>query len=410
MMILRLTSRWLYVVLLLLVCGMSIASEPTITLQEAFQRVDQNNLELKALRSAVKAADGAVRQARLIPNPEAEIELEDLGRSTTEVVVSQTIGLGGTRGARIRLARAAAQAAEIELTLAGLRLRAEAMRRFGATIAVKQKLTFMDSLIVLAENTMVSVERRVEAGAAMTLDLVRAETALQEIRLERAGLEREFLQARRELAMLWNEVSEPNWEPAGMLTCSPFYLSPDEINAALESHPAIRLLETRSMAAREERAEARAGRFPELSIGVGVLLDNEQDQRASLLRASVSMPLFDRQQGTFSQKGHELQQAECLRNNEITARRTEVTRVATELTTLTERIATTQRTILPKTEQILTELMDYYRQGAVGILEVLEAQRAVLEKWLEHTDNLRERTALAADLLKLTGIECEVLE
>jgi cobalt-zinc-cadmium efflux system outer membrane protein len=250
----------------------------------------------------------------------------------------------------------------------------------------------------------------VEAGATMALDFVRAETALQEITMARYELEREFLQTRRELGMLWNDMSEPNWEPAGMLTCSPFYLSSDEIDTALEGHPAIRMLEMRRRAVQEELAETRAERFPELNIGVGVLLDSEQNQQTSLLRASFSLPLFDRHQGIISQKNHELEQSNHIKNSEVMARRIDVSRVANELMVLSERITTTQSTILPKKEQILNALMDHYEHGAVGILEVLEAQQAVLEKWLEHTDDLRERSAVAADLLELTGIVCEVLE
>jgi cobalt-zinc-cadmium efflux system outer membrane protein len=381
-----------------------------MTLQEVYQRIDRENLELKALRSAMKAADSAGRQARLIPNPEAEIELEDLGSAAMEAVISQTIGFGGVRGSGIRRSRALAVAAEMELESARLRLRAEAMRRFSSAIAVKQKLDLMDSLIVLSQNMLSTVGHRVEAGATMALDLVRAETALQEITMARYELEREFLQARRELGMLWNDMSEPNWEPAGMLTCSPFYLSADEINTALEVHPAIRMLEMRRRAVQEELAETRAERFPELNIGVGVLLDSEQNQQTSLLRASFSLPLFDRHQGIISQKNHELEQSNHIKNSEIMARRIDVSRVANELMVLSERITTTQSTILPKKEQILNALIDYYEHGAVGILEVLEAQQAVLEKWLEHTDDLRERSAVAADLLELTGIVCEVLE
>lgn len=410
MIFLRINSPWLHMVLLFLFSGVTTAEESTIGLREVFQRVDQNNLELKALRVALEATQGAVQQARLIANPEAEIELEDLGRATTEVVLSQTIRLGGVRAADVRLARTQSAAAEIELESARLRLRAEAMRRFGVAIAAKQKLALVDSLMVLAENTLRSIDHRVDAGAAMALDLIRAETALQQIILERSGLEREFTQARREIAALWNSTEDSNWEPAGILGCSPFRLSPEEISAALEIHPAIRSLENRRKAVEAERAQAKAAKYPELSIGVGALLNNELDQHSSLLRASFSLPLFDRQQGALSQKRYELKQAEYLKNHEMISRRTVVTRVATELETLTERIATTRTTILPQTEQILRALMEYYEHGAVGILEVLDAQRALLERSLEHTEDLQERTALAADLLELTGIECEVFE
>lgn len=386
------------------------ANDQTISLSDVYERIEQDNPNLKAFRSALKAAESEVRQAHLLPNPEAEIELEDFGRNVTGVALSQAIPFGGARGAGTRLAHAKGKAAEIELESARLQLRAEAMRRFGSALAVKQKRFLVDSLVVLAGNTMDSIERRVEAGATMALDLVRAKTALQELVLERAGLEREYLQARRELSMLWDDAGEPNWEPAGVLVCSPFHLSTDEITLAVDNHPDIRLLENDVSIAEEEGALARAERLPALDIGVGVVLDNELDEYASLLRASVSLPLFNRNQGTIARMGHKQDEAEHIKNSERIARRTEVTRVVTEITTLTERIATTRNTILPNTEQILSTLMQYYKQGAVGILEVLEAQQAMLETWLEHTDNLRERTALAADLLELTGIECEVLQ
>ena len=403
-------SRWLPAVVLLMVTALYPTPGPTLTLSEAQQRAEQHNLQIRAFRSAVQAAKNAARQARHVPNPEIEVALEDFGRNEVEVSLSQRIEMGGRRGARMQEARARRKAAEAALEAATIRLRAEVLRRFTAAVAARERIHIADSLIALSDASVASIRRRVEAGATKELDLVRAETELLEMEVESRGLERDYLLARKEVALLWGDSTEPLWEPAGAFVVGPEIPTLSDLRAAVGDHPDAVMLDVEVEILEAQLRAERAEAFPEVEIGAGYLRNGETGEKAALLAASVSLPLFNRNQGAVSQKRQEIEGAAHTRGAAQLARRAEAELIRAEIVTLTERIDVMRESILPRSEHVFSELSAYYQRGAVGILEVLEAQEELLETWLEQTDSLRDRAALAADLMELTGTKLEVLE
>jgi len=393
---------------LLMLAAVCSATEHLI-LTDVYELIERENPDIKAHRSAIAGAARGIRQARLSPNPEVEIALEDFGREIVEIVISQGFEFGDKRGSRVRVAQVEHATAEIELEAALLRLRSDAMSRFGTVIAAKRKVTLVDSLLSLARTTMVFTERRVEAGAAMAIDLVRSETALQENELEKRCLETEYLLARKNLAVLWGDPTDVDWEPVETFVCAPLEISSEEIRLAADDHPNLQILEKNIRLIEEERSVERSAAFPNLSLGAGFLRDNGADEFVSVIQASVSLPMFNRNQGAVSKKSFEIEQAYQLLYGERLTRWAEVERVMGEIAILTERIQTLEGSILPNSEQILKVLMDHYQQGAVGILEVLDAQQSLMEKWIEHAEDLSERASLAGELMTLTGTECEVI-
>lgn len=396
--------------LLLMFVGVCPANEQHLMLFDVYEMIERENPDIKAYQSALAGAAGGIRQARLLPNPEVGIGLEDFGRETVEIMISQAIEFGDKRGSRVRVAQAEQAIAQIELEAALLRLRSETMSRFGTVIAAKRRVTLVDSLLSLARATKVFTERRVEAGAAMAIDLVRSETALQENELEKRSLETEYLLARKNLAVLWGDPRDVDWEPVETFVCAPLEISLEKIRHAADDHPDLQILEKNILLIEEERSVERSAAFPELTLGAGFLRDNVADESVSLIQASISLPMFNRNQGAVSKKSFEIEQANHLLHSERLTRWAEVERVMGGIAILTERIQILEKSILPNSEQILKVLMDHYQQGAVGILEVLDAQQSLMEKWIEHTEDLSERASLAGELMALTGTECEVIQ
>ena len=76
-----------------------------ITLESALKLALDGNADLSAARNEAAAVDATIRQARLIPNPEVSVQVEDARRDTrtTTWLLNQPIELGGKRSARIGL-------------------------------------------------------------------------------------------------------------------------------------------------------------------------------------------------------------------------------------------------------------------------------------------------------------------
>ena len=93
------------------------AQAQTLTLDSALQTAFANNPDLAAAQWEIDIAQGGRQQAGLIPNPVASWDAEDTRRNsrTTTIKLSQTLELGGKRGARIDVATRAQDAAALTL-------------------------------------------------------------------------------------------------------------------------------------------------------------------------------------------------------------------------------------------------------------------------------------------------------
>jgi cobalt-zinc-cadmium efflux system outer membrane protein len=91
----------------------ALTKEPTgsLTLSAAIDLALTFNPELSAAANELRAVEGAVIQAGILPNPEISTSVEDTqnkGTRTTTIQLSQRIELGGKRSARIASAERAA--------------------------------------------------------------------------------------------------------------------------------------------------------------------------------------------------------------------------------------------------------------------------------------------------------------
>ncbi|WP_159420355.1 TolC family protein, partial [Pseudomonas syringae] len=123
-----------FCLLLLPLVAPGMASAQGISLPQALEAAFAHNPELAAAQWEIGVAEGDRQQAGLIPNPVLSWEVEDTRRdtSTTTVMLSQALELGGKRGARIEAAGKGQDAARLELEQRGNELRADVVQAFYA--------------------------------------------------------------------------------------------------------------------------------------------------------------------------------------------------------------------------------------------------------------------------------------
>ena len=127
----------------------------TLTLDSALQTAFANNPDLAAARWEIGIAEGARQQAGLIPNPVASWDAEDTRRSTrtTSVKLSQTLELGGKRGARIDVATRAQDAAALTLEQRRNGLRADVIEGYYGALRAQERLDLAQRSLALAERS-----------------------------------------------------------------------------------------------------------------------------------------------------------------------------------------------------------------------------------------------------------------
>jgi cobalt-zinc-cadmium efflux system outer membrane protein len=307
------------------------------------------------------------------------------------------------------IARAEVEIAKLGVEDERLSLEAELIRRYVPLLVAGRRLGLVDSLIDLSAEGIDAVRRLVEAGAAMEVDLVRAELDRDELLLERIGLERDLAENRTRLAELWGDRVFLFDDVSGSLSGLLAMPSLEELREKMEDHPAWRQADVERRLAAAEMDEARAERWPELALSAGYVQNNEADEGAVLAGISLALPVFDRKGAALDGKSHEAAATEYRVNLDRLERSTALSTLYSEIEVNRKRLDALSGGLLSKALHIHTELQDFYVRGRTGILDVLEARGHLLEVRMRTLDLVEEQAMLGADLMELTGYPIQII-
>lgn len=352
----------------------------SLSLPQAIASALQNNPDMAAARQDIGIADGARRQAGLMPNPELSYEVEDTRRSTstTTVTLSQQLELGGKRGARIEVASVGQNLAQMTLERQVNALRAEVTEAFHAALRAQTGVELAQQSLDLTERGLQVVSGRVRAGKSSPVEATRAEVQLAEARLQLSRAETGKATAWRQLAQVTGSAVT-TFERLDSASLSPG-LPPDseQLLGRLE-HTA----ELRQAALQIEQNEAALGsekaqRIPDLTVSLGSQYDRAERERVNVVGLSLPLPLFDRNQGNVLAAARRADQSRDLRNAVELRLRSETLTAVNQWTTAMTEVQAYDRTILPAARQAVDTATRGFEMGKFGFIEVLDAQRTLI--------------------------------
>jgi cobalt-zinc-cadmium efflux system outer membrane protein len=397
--------------LVLAVMGSSLpARAELLSFTRAGEMVLTEHPGLKALAEDLAAAEAAVDQARAFENPELEVMTEDFGRSEVEVGISLPVPLGGMRRAAIDVARREADIARLQLENERISVEAELTRRFVSVLAARERLAIVDSLAGLSAEGIEAVRRMVEAGAAMEVDLVRAELDGEELLLERSELELGLENEQIRLAELWGGTEFRFEDVSGSFDAAFDIPRLPDLATAMQEHPASRSAYAEVSLTQAEVGEARAERWPEVALSAGYLQNTEDDEGALLAGVAISLPIFDRKGSEIASREHYMAAAQRRADLDRLERTTALTTLHSEMGGTRDRLKALSGEMLAKAARIHADLQGFYSRGKTGILDVLEARGHLLEVRMRAIDLIEEQALIGADLMELTGYRIEVIE
>lgn len=352
----------------------------TLTLDSALQTAFANNPDLAAAQWEVGIAEGGRQQAGLIPNPVASWDAEDTRRNTrtTTVKLSQTLELGGKRGARIDVATRAQDAAALTLEQRRNVLRADVIDGYYGALRAQERLDLAQRSLALAERGLVVANGRVTAGKSSPVEATRAQVQLSEIRLEFNRAQMGLTDAYRRLAASTGNAT-PDFQAVATQPQSTPPLPPTaQLLARLEHTTELRLAELQILQNEASVGLEKAQRIPDLDVSIGSQYDASVRERVNLVGVSMPIPLFNRNQGNVLSATRRADQARDLRNATELRLRTE-TRQALDLwqTANTEVRAFNQQ-ILPAAQSAVDSATRGFEMGKFNFLDVLDAQRTLI--------------------------------
>lgn len=353
------------------------AQAQTLTLDSALQNAFANHPDLAAAQWDIDIAEGGRQQAALIPNPVLSVDAEDTRRDTrtTSVKLSQTLELGGKRGARIDVATRAQDAAALTLEQRRNTLRADVIDSYYGALRAQERLDLAQRSLKLAERGLVVANGRVTAGKTSPVEATRAQVQVSQIRLEFNRAQMGLNDAYRRLAA---STGSAVVDFQGVATQNLPLPPAAQLLARLEQTAELRLAELQILHSEASVGLEKAQRIPDLDVSIGSQYDAGARERVNLVGLSMPLPLFNRNQGNVLAASRRADQARDLRNATELRLRTE-TRQALDLwQTADSEVRTFNQQILPAAQSAVDSATRGFEMGKFNFLDVLDAQRTLI--------------------------------
>ncbi len=345
-----------------------------------------NNPDLAVFAWDIRAQEAALLQAGLWPNPEAGVEIENFGgsggfsgfdASETTIAVGQTFLLGSKRKRRIDLARSNRDLAGWGFEVARVEVITRVGFDFVATLAAQQRLEFARETAALAERVYSTISQRVEAGRISPVERTKARVDLGQARVQLQRAERELTAARHRLASTWGSVA-PRFEAAvGDLSRIRRPPPVEKLAQRIEDNPDLARWATQMAMRRAAVALAKAEAVPNVTPSVGIRLLEGADETAFVAGVTMPLAIFDRNQGGILEARIRGTQAQHLYRAAQVRVHTDLAVAYQTLDAAYNEGLIVQAEIAPSALSALEAAQEAFRQGKIGALDLLDAQRTL---------------------------------
>jgi len=392
---------------LMLLCGATAhaqwAEQPdttttlTLTRRQAVEQALAHNPQLQAAREQIAQARARVSEATALPDPTFSAAIADeTGPLRFGAAGSKAMGIGVTIPfpTKIHLAGEVAgtdvSATEFAYTQSRQVIASQTVQAYDALLVAQRHGQNLVEAKRLSDDFLDKTQARFNAGTAAKIDVIKAQVEVAQAENDLIANERDVANARAALNRLIGRVLGASVEMADTLVVpAPI----PELNVleqqALARRPEIRSMEAQRAGARMATSLANQFWLPDLSLAVqrdfvqGIPTPYETD-------IGFSFPLFfwqHRHGEVAESQHHELELAASSRDVRA--------QVEEEVRTSHATASTALRQVIYLRDELLPEARDAYRiasrsyaLGGSSALEVLDAQRTLLDAESQYTDAL----------------------
>lgn len=385
-----------------------LLAKPEVTLDDVMRAAEAVSPEIAGASDDAVAASGRAWQAGLHPNPSLEFERDGpaddrpWGRTAFKVGVRQPIVVSDRRRLAVSAEVAERDARRLAVEDVRRAVRAEARLAFLDVVYLRETAALRRELVAVAQQTLDLANSRVEAKVALASESLRPELAVVSLRTELAGTERRLAAARSRLETLLGGVALPAERLAAPPLPPPEELAP-LVRRAMETHPGLLVARQEAEASRERFALARTAARPDIAVRLAVGRDFDENDFLAEVGVEIPLACFDQGQGAVlearalaSKARRDVESMEREIAAEISRRYGDAGSARAELAELRERM-------LPLAERTLAATREEYASGRREFVDVLEAQRTLLEARAAALALERDAVVADAEILTLTG-------
>lgn len=388
-----------------------LLSGPLLTLDEAVALAGGSAPAAEAAAANIDAANAARRVAAQRPNPTLAVEVENFvgtgpynGVNGADLTASFAIPLelGGKRQARVALADAATDRAQIAQAIAQADIRLQVTELYIGAAAAEVRIAIAEDQYRIAGDMARVATIRVQAGRASPLEQERAEVSRLTAEAEVDKTRRLANAARANLA---RRISRPINGP---------------LDIAVLGGPASRKIgpprpttaaDTLALAAADaDLATADAGiqlarsqRVPDLTVGPGIRRLEATNDVAAVFSVSVSLPLFNNGRAAVDQANAERRRADAQRRVTVLDVEQQISDAEVEAANAAAAARVASGPALSAAMEAARIARIGYREGKFGQLELLDAERTLTEMRRASVEALVSYQLAKARLERLTA-------
>ena len=351
----------------------------------------------------VASLGGKRLQAGLQPNPVAQYSSQQIGDEDStgqhQMVIGQTI----VTADKLRLQRSVVSAeidqANADLAANRLRVQTDVRAAFQTALVAQQRLDLVGQLREIAEKSVLSVDAMVRAKESSRIELLQAQTELQQAMLAMETTEAKLVGARNRLSNVVAIGQLPPTRLEGTLDARIDELVFDK----LQSNMIAASPELASRAAEIERARrslrlACASITPNVNTQFGVGVDTATDDTYASIQVSMPLPITNRNQGNIQRFRAEVAEADrAMKLTELDLKQRLVTAFQS-YEVARRRKERIREEVVPRAEETLSLSIQAFEAGEASFLQLLTVQRTLFESRLTLLDATAE-SARSANLI-----------
>ncbi len=389
----------------------------TLTLQDAIQLALQYNPELSVFAREIDALAGITIQAGLLPNPQLEMNAEDLSTSSNSpgarfasIRISQLIEIGGKRSARTNAASLGQARADQDYAARKLDLIAQVANNFTHVLTGQARLLLAEEGLGLAQKVVDTVIKRVQAGKAPPIEETRAKVALATANIALEQAKRDLTATRKQLALLWGHAIPKFQQALGDLESFVVIPSFDMLSERIDANPAMLSSKINLQQREALLVLEKAQRIPDVTLNAGIRRYAHPHDTTALVGFSIPLPLFNRNQGNLLAAHQRVDQAMDEWAATDIRLKTLLAQAYEALTAADYEISLLQNEILPGAKEAFKVARRGYELGRFGFLEMLDAKRTLFQNQTLYLNALANYQRLVNEIERLIAEPIEDME
>ncbi len=390
----------------------AVGEVKVLTLSHALAMTLAGNPELEGYSWDTRVMEARVLQSGLLPNPVFNPQLEDFAGSNsfrgfdqaqTTLMLSQLVELGGKRSARNQIASRQKESSELGYQLKRTEILRDTINYFHHVAADQERLELAEDALKLAKVTLQNIKERIRAGRSSEAEGNKAQVLFAQAEIEKEHREHELASAKLRLVNSWGaeEVRFKRVKPE--LFEQKKTLGYNELLESYEQSPVAKKWIVEKNLRDAELDLAKAGRIPDVTLGVGYRHFHGSEDNTYVAQFSVPIPLFDRNQ-------HQVSEAVAMRERSKSMRRVAELNVKERLFSLYQELqhaelemTTSRKSIVPKAKQAFLIAKEGFRKGSFSYLELTDTQRIYYDARLNSIQAALEYHEHIGELEKILG-------